>query len=123
MSFHLRKLFGSFLLGAALATASGLAALPAAAAVKEPEKVTQGHGPATLTAAELAKAEAHGISISAEAATTAVAPPPSFFRFESRPLVARPADFSTRLPATGPRDIQKPLRFPPVGGAKMGARP
>lgn len=106
---------------AVTAAASGSVA-PAAAAPKEPERITKGVGPATLTAAERAKAEASGIQVPA---FDAVAGPAglTILRVERLLPRTRPADTGTQLPAFGLRDRRKPDGLRPTDAARMGARP
>lgn len=120
MSCRSTKIVSSFVLGAVLWAA---VAAPATATPKEPVRITQGTGPATLTAAERAKAEAHGIRIPDSAAPAVVRVEPSLLRIERRPLDARPTDSGTRVPSFGARDRRKPDGLGPIDAAKTGPRP
>ena len=113
----------SFFAGLVLAAAPALTATPAAAAAKEPERTTQGRGPAMLTAAERAKAEAAGIRITEPdpAAVARVQSPPAPVEHLLRGT--KPTDFGTRLPAVGLRDRRKPGGLGPTDFPKQGARP
>lgn len=94
----------------------------AAAAPKEAEKVTQGSGPATLTAAERAKAEAAGIRFAdpIPGGTARLLAPPVPVEF--RPS-GRLANTGTSLPAAGLRDRRKPDGRGPSDAAPKAARP
>ena len=110
----------SFLVGGLMLAA---AAPFAAAAPKEAEKVTQGSGPVTLTAAERAKAEAAGIRFSEPAPGIPARILAPTVGEELRLPGGRPANTGTRLPAPAVRDRRKTDGRGPSDAAPKAARP